>query len=60
MPRNTIPLSHNLLAHEIFHLTHMITKDIDINDEESQAWLNGYLTEQVYKILNKKNITRKL
>jgi hypothetical protein len=53
-------ISHNLLAHEIFHLALMVTKDIDINDEESQAWLNGYITEQVYKILTKKNITIKL
>lgn len=49
-------ISHNLIAHELFHLAQMVTKDIDINDEESQAWLNGYITEQVYKILNKKSI----
>lgn len=48
-------LSHNLLAHEIFHLTMAITTDIDIVDEESQAWLNGHLTENVYKSLKKKN-----
>ena len=48
-------LSHNLLAHEIFHLTMAITTDIDIVDEESQAWLNGHLTENVYKALKKKN-----
>ena len=53
-------ISHNLIAHELFHLATMVTKDIDIEDEESQAWLNGYVTEQVYKILNKKNITIKL
>ena len=48
-------LSHNLVAHELFHMTMAITNDIDIADEESQAWLNGYLTEQVYKKLKKKN-----
>jgi hypothetical protein len=53
-------ISHNLIAHELFHLATMVTKDIDIEDEESQAWLNGYITEHVYKILNKKNITIKL
>ena len=53
-------INHNLIAHELFHLAKMLTKDIDIDDEESQAWLNGYVTEQVYKILNKKNITIRL
>lgn len=52
-------LSHNLIAHEIFHLAIMITNDIDIEDEESQAWLIGYITEQVYKILKKKNFVIK-
>ena len=48
-------LSHNLLAHEIFHLTMAVTTDIDIVAEDSQAWLAGHLTEQVYKQLKKKN-----
>lgn len=52
-------LSHNLIAHEIFHLAIMITNDIDIEDEESQAWLVGYLTESVYSILKKKNFVIK-
>lgn len=52
-------LSHNLIAHEIFHLAIMITNDIDIEDEESQAWLIGYITEQVYKALKKKNFVIK-
>lgn len=52
-------LSHNLLAHELFHLTMAITTDIDIVDEESQAWLNGHLTENVYKVLKKKNFAIK-
>lgn len=52
-------MSHNLLAHELFHLVMAITHDIDIEDEESQAWLVGYLTEQVYKVLNKKKFAIK-
>jgi hypothetical protein len=50
-------LSHNTLAHEIFHAVMKITKDRDINDEEAQAWLIGHITGDVYKFLNKKNIT---
>jgi hypothetical protein len=52
-------LSHNLLAHELFHLTVAITTDIAIDDEESQAWLVGHLTEHAYKILNKKKFVIK-
>lgn len=50
-------ISHNVIAHELFHLAKMMCTDINIEDEESQAWLNGYVTECVYKILKKKNIT---
>lgn len=52
-------LSHNLIAHELFHLTLAITTSIDIEDEESQAWLIGYLAEQTYKVLNKKKFVIK-
>lgn len=48
-------LSHNLIAHEIFHLTLAITENRTIDDEEAKAWLNGYLTELVYSYLNKIN-----
>jgi hypothetical protein len=52
-------LGHNLIAHEMFHLAIAMTNDIAIEDEESQAWLVGHLTQQVYKILNKKNFVIK-
>lgn len=47
-------LSHNLIAHETFHLGVKITSDINIKDEESIAWLVGHLTEKIYKILRQK------
>jgi hypothetical protein len=49
-------LSHNTLAHEIYHATIRITKDRDILDEETQAWLNGHITEMIYKFLENKKI----
>jgi hypothetical protein len=52
-------LSHNLIAHEMLHMVMAITNDISIEDEESQAWLVGHLTEHVYKILNKKKFVIK-
>jgi hypothetical protein len=49
-------LSHNTIAHEIYHAAVRITKDRDISDEETQAWLCGHITERVYKFLVNKKI----
>lgn len=49
-------LTHNTIAHEIFHAVVRITEDRDITDEEAQAWLNGHLTGVVYKFLEKKKL----
>jgi hypothetical protein len=53
---NTKYLSHNTIAHEVFHATVRVTEDRDITDEEAQAWLSGHLTGVIYKFLAKKNI----
>jgi hypothetical protein len=53
---NSNYLTHNTLSHEIFHLVNKVTKNRDITDEESQAWLCGKITEDIYKHLNKNNI----
>jgi hypothetical protein len=42
-------LTHNTLAHEIYHAVIKITEPRDITDEETQAWLCGKLTEDIYK-----------
>lgn len=52
-------LSHNTIAHEIYHAIVRVTKDRGIEDEEAQAWLMGHLTAEVYKFLDKKKITIK-
>lgn len=49
-------LSHNTIAHEIFHATVRVTEDRTITDEEAQAWLAGSLTGDIYKFLEKKNL----
>lgn len=49
-------LTHNTIAHEIFHATVRITEDRDITDEETQAWLAGHLAEMFYKFLDKKKL----
>ena len=49
-------LSHNTLAHEIYHAVVRVTEDRGISDEEAQAWLAGHVTGVIYKFLEKKNI----
>jgi hypothetical protein len=49
-------LTHNTLAHEIYHATVRVTEDRDIVDEEAQAWLAGYISGVVYKFIQKKNL----
>lgn len=51
-----IYLSHNTIAHEIYHAVVKVTEDRDIVDEESQAWLMGYLTEVMYKHIYKSGL----
>lgn len=46
-------LSHNTIAHELYHAVVKITEDRDIVEEEAQAWLMGYLSEEVYNYLQK-------
>jgi predicted amidophosphoribosyltransferase len=52
-------LTHNTIAHEIYHAVTRITKDRGIEDEEAQAWLCGYLSEEIYKFLDNKKIEAK-
>lgn len=57
---NCAHLTHNTIAHEIYHAVVRITEDREISDEESQAWLMGYITELVYKHIYKNNVQIKL
>jgi len=49
-------LSHNLIAHETFHLAYKITENSGIQNEEASAWLIGYLTELIYGFLYESKI----
>lgn len=46
----------NCFTHELWHLIDYITNDRGIQDKETKAWLMGYLSETIYKILKSKNI----
>jgi hypothetical protein len=49
-------LSHNTIAHEIYHCVVRVTEERDVVDEEAQAWLSGHITSEVYKFFSKKGI----
>jgi len=49
-------LTHNTIAHELFHAAVRVTEDRDITDEEAQAWLAGHLTGEIYKFFEKKKL----
>lgn len=51
-----IYLTHNTIAHEVFHAAVRITEDRGITDEEAQAWMAGHITETLYKFLEKKKL----
>lgn len=49
-------LTHNTIAHEIYHAVVRITEDREVTDEEAQAWLCGYITGAFYRFLDKKEL----
>ena len=49
-------LSHNTIAHEIYHAVVRVTEERGIVDEEAQAWLCGHITGEIYKFLDKKKL----
>lgn len=53
---SNFPLTHGTLAHEILHLVESISKERDVLEEESKAWLCGYITDEIYNYLELKNI----
>lgn len=52
-------LTHNTIAHEVFHAAVTITEERAITDEESQAWIAGHISGVIYKFLEKKKLTIK-
>jgi hypothetical protein len=49
-------LTHNTIAHEVYHLVIKVTEPRDITDEEAQSWLCGKLTEDIYNFLKQRKI----
>jgi len=52
------PITTNTLQHEIYHLVQVIMKQrgIESKDDESGAWLMGFISQEVIDFLKIKNI----
>lgn len=46
-------VSYNLVGHEVCHAVQRIAGDREITDDETMAWLTGYLCEEVHTFINK-------
>lgn len=50
--------NYSVVAHEVVHLVNLIFKDhnieLDLDNDEPQAYLTGYIFKQCEKFLNKK------
>ena len=49
-------LDHNTIGHELKHCMQQLCLDRGIKDDESQAWIMGYLQEKFYEMMRDKNI----
>lgn len=51
-------LNHNTIGHELFHATKRMAEDRDITDEETCAWLMGFLCQEFYKFIGSEKIKK--
>lgn len=52
-------LSYNTINHELFHLTRELALPRGIQEDESQAWIMGNVSQELYNFINKKNLSIK-
>lgn len=52
-------ISHNIIAHETYHLTSKIGDALDVHEEEARAWIMGHLIEIIYNVFTKKEFVIK-
>lgn len=50
-------LTYNTITHELYHLVSEIGHDRDIKEEESRAWIIGFLADQVFAFIHKSGLT---
>jgi hypothetical protein len=51
-------LNHNTIGHELFHATKRMAEDREITDEETCAWLMGFLCQEFYKFIGSEKVKK--
>jgi len=51
-------LNHNTIGHELFHAAKRVAEDRDITDEETCAWLMGFLCEEFYAFIGSDRVKK--
>jgi hypothetical protein len=51
-------LNHNTIGHELFHATKRMTEDREITDEETCAWLMGFLCQEFYAFIGSERVKK--
>ena len=49
-------VAHSFISHEVLHIVERMAKDRGIRDEESRAYLCGFITKLIYLFLDNKKI----
>jgi hypothetical protein len=53
---NSKYLSYNTICHELYHCTCTMASDRAIHEEESRAWIQGYLANFIFKFIKEKGV----
>jgi len=49
-------LSYNTICHELYHCVCNIANDRGIHEEESRAWIQGVVAQEIFNFLREKQI----
>ena len=49
-------LSHNAICHELYHCVCNLASDRGIHEEESRAWIQGHIAQEIYDFLKVKGV----
>lgn len=52
-------LTYNTISHEIYHIVEDIASNRGVVENESKAWLCGFISEKIYNFLKKNQIELK-
>ncbi len=58
--KHKVKITHGIIWHEVLHVVNYIANYVgiehDVNNDEPMAYLGTWITDEVYKFINKQNI----